>query len=228
MEIGVAAGSQKLIVEGNQLLVSGGTEAVRYLGRELDIFVPKNVEILGKSCFQGCNHIERILFENGSQLRTICRCALASCESLKEIWIPASVEVIGDSAFEMCNGLESCLIGENGNLVRIEKNPFSNCFCLSSFYIPRSVESIGDNCFNKCRSLSRLGFASGESLKTFIGDLNLDEALEKSGLSEISSLFQIEIDVDIGIEEGRMDFCFPGWSSVVDVSSHLVLVQDVA
>jgi hypothetical protein len=65
-------------------------------------------------------------------------------------------------------------------------------------------------------------FESGESLSRFVGDSTLTEVLETFGLGEMSSLLIIEL------EHGGMPFGFYDWSSVVDSSSHLSLVQDIA
>jgi hypothetical protein len=166
---------------------------VRYFGRELDVVVPMNVEILRKSCFQASKEVERVIFDNDSKLRIICRSALYNCSSLRCISIPASVEIIDESVFKSCTGLESCLIDENANLRIIEKEAFGECRTLGSFYIPRSIEIIGENCFHKCVSLHRLMFASSESFNKLIGNSTLDEALEKFGLADISGIMRIEM-----------------------------------
>jgi hypothetical protein len=219
--IRIGTGNQKFILERDLLLTLDGTEIARYFGRDLEVIVLKKVEILRKSCFEASNHAERILFENGSKLLIIGRSALTPCSSLLSILIPASVQKIEEAALKGCNGLESCLIAEKVNLVTIEKEAFSECFSLRSFCVPLSVAGIREKCFDKCVSLHRLRFVSGQSLKSLIGDLMLDEALERFGLYEIWSLFQIEI------EDGGVRCELRGWSPVADGSSHLVLSQDI-
>jgi hypothetical protein len=131
------------------------------------------------------------------------------------------VEVIEEAALRGCCGLESCSVFENADLLQIDKEALSECSSLRSFYIPRSVEGIGDNCFQKCCSLHRLRFASVESLKKFVDNLTLDEALEKFGFEESGSDFRLEFDVE------EVHFEFSGWSSVVDGDSHMTLVHDI-
>jgi hypothetical protein len=220
-EIGVAPGSRNFTANGNLLLTSEGTEIVRYFGRELEVIVPRKVEILGKSCFEDCDRIESLLFENGSKLQRIGRSSLSGCSSLRGISIPVSVEVIEEAALRGCSGLESCLIAEDANLARIRPGAFAECRSLRSFYIPRSVEAIGENCFYKCVSLHRLRFASSESLNQLVGNCKLDEVLETVGLGETLSLLIIEI----GDHEMQVEFL--GWSSVRDDNSYLILVQDI-
>jgi hypothetical protein len=85
--------------------------------------------------------------------------------------------------------------------------------------VPNGVEAIGQNCFKKCASLQQLKFQSAESLKTVVGELKLDVALEHLGLTHISSLFKIAIG------RGTMQFDFAEWTSVVDDNSHLTLIR---
>jgi hypothetical protein len=112
----------------------------------------------------------------------------------------------------MCTGRESCVIVKNEGLKRIEGEEFSECRVPSSLHVPDGVQTISDNCFTECCSVDRLLFQSGESFRQFVRDSTLDEALERLGLDEISSLFGIEI------EDTRVYFELPGCSSVTDES----------
>jgi hypothetical protein len=229
--IQVAPGNRSFIVEGQMLLTLDGAKIVKYFGKERKIVVPIKVEVLGRSCFFESCHLESIVFENGSKLRRICHSALAFCGSLTNIEIPATVEVIEESAFNGCDALEHCSIAANAVLVSIEKEAFMNCHSLRSFDVPRRVKGIGQNCFQNCGAIHRLGFGSGESVKNLIGDLALDEWLEHLGLNDISSLFRIEVSEFSDSEGGGggrgADLEFPGWTSVVDESSHLTLVRPI-
>jgi hypothetical protein len=98
--IEVASGSWNFKIQGDLLATADGKKIVRYVGRGRKVIVPKTVQILWKSCFESCTHIESIVFESGSKLMHIGFSALASCDFLTSIAIPASVEVIEDSAFK--------------------------------------------------------------------------------------------------------------------------------
>jgi hypothetical protein len=219
LAIDVADESCNFKVKGSLLTTANGTEIVRCFGREREIIVSRKVEILGRSCFESCNHVERIVFRSGSKLNRICQSALSGCEFLASIAVPASVITIEESAFKKCDGLESCSIDENANLVRIGKEAFADCRSLRSFYVPKNVDGIGDDCFRGCGSLCTLRFGSGESLSRILGGLTLDERLGNIGFNEISRLFRIEMD------PGEVDLEFPGWVSVVDRGSILIFVQ---
>jgi hypothetical protein len=185
-----------------------------------DVFVPAMIEVLGKSSFESCDYIHSLAFETGSNLKTIGISALADCTSMVAISIPDSVEVIEDGALKGCTGLECVHMNENAKLARIGKESFSKCRCLRSLEVPNGIEVLGQNCFKKCASLQQLKFQSSESLKTVVGELKLDVALEHLGLTHISSLFKIELG------RGAMEMEFAEWTSVVDDNSHLTLTRD--
>jgi hypothetical protein len=91
---------------------------VRYFGRSKKIMIWKEIEVVGKSCFEQAT-IEECAFEPGSQMgvmeeRSFCE------SSLRSIWIPRLVCLLGDSAFLKTetragfqNGSQLALIGES-------------------------------------------------------------------------------------------------------------------
>jgi hypothetical protein len=111
-------------------------------------------------------------------------------------------------------------MNEDANLVEIGNEAFADCCSLRSFDVPRRVARIGHNSFGGCCCIRQLKFRSGESLKNTVGEMTLDDALEGFGFGEISSLFRIEIDY-VGV-----DLEFPGWVSVDDNGSNLILIHD--
>jgi hypothetical protein len=183
-------------------------------------FCAKNIEVLQTSSFESCHHLQTVVFENESKLRTIGFSALRDCISLIGIAILVSVDRIEDEVFRGCHGLESCLIDENGILVKIGKDAFSGCHCLESFYVPRGVEAIGQNSFKQCASLRQLKFQSAEALRNVVGNATLAEFLGQLGFTHISSLFRIEVNnAIIGSD-------YAEWFSGFDASSHLKLSRD--
>jgi hypothetical protein len=209
------------IVRGDMLLTADCRQIVRYFGLGKEVVVPASVELLGRSCFQDSRHLQHVIFENGSRLRRIGVSAFADCENLAGIVIPASVEIIEDEAFKGCSGMEGWMLDEEAALVMIGKKAIAECRSLRSFAVPAIVESIGQGCFAKCFALFRLRFGSANSLKRVVGEMKLDDALEHFGFDEISSLFRIEVT------QGGLDLEFPGWSSVVDADSHLIIVEAI-
>jgi hypothetical protein len=218
-EINLDPGNLRYIVRGKALLTSDGTEIVRSFGFERHVFVAKEIEVLGKSCFESFKFLLELKFESGSTLRKIGRSVLSGCKLLRSIVVPASVTEIEESAFKKCCNLEYCLLDRNAMRVGIGREAFAECSSLRSFYVPRTVEAIGENCFKRCPYFSRHRFGSRDTLKRTMSDMRLDEALERLGVAEISGLFRIELEDDVSA------LSFPGWVPVADESSHLTLVR---
>jgi hypothetical protein len=221
--IRVAPGCVNFKVEGNFLVTSDGTEIVRYFGLDREPHIGKKVQILQKSCFEGCAHIDKVRFEVGSKLERIDRAALRGCQSLSNIEIPASVTIIEESSFEGCTELESCLIATDSSLVTIGANTFAKCTSLRSFSIPRHIAEIGNKCFDECYYLYRLMFQSSESLTRIIGDRSLDDALNGFGVNVSSTLLRIEVEV------GGKELNLSGWVSLDcgEDDLQLTLVRDL-
>jgi hypothetical protein len=221
----VAPGNVNFKIEGTLLVTSDGTEIVRYFGVDREIVVVQKVKVLGKSCFEGCKHLDRIDFEVGSELERIGKAALRNCESLSSIGIPVCVTIIEEGSFEGCDELESCLIEEDSLLVVIGARAFAKCTSLRSFDIPGRVGELGRDCFIGCIHLYQLNFMSSESLKKVVGDRSLDDALSEFGVGTNSSLLMIEVEA-VGME---LKLKFPGWVSASDADGTLQfsLVGDV-
>jgi hypothetical protein len=215
----VSAGSSNFIVDRNLLLTADGREVVRCFGRQREVVVPANVEILGKSCFESCEHLAQVLFDAASKLRRMSCSAFSKCGSLASIAIPASVENIEDEAFNECNAMDYCLMDEDASLIKIGNAAFAECLSLRFLGITRLVESIGQDCFRKGLPLSGLGFDSGDSLKKVVDQMGLDVALKTFGINEVSTVFSIEV------AQGGEGFEFPGWSSFTSADSRLRLVK---
>jgi hypothetical protein len=87
------------------------------------MIIPRNVEILAKSCFAQST-LESLTFENESRLTRIEDSCFSYC-SLKSICIPRNVEILSKSCF-YCSKLESITIESESRLTRIEDSCFSN------------------------------------------------------------------------------------------------------
>jgi hypothetical protein len=169
MEIRLQPGNQNFMIHRKMLLTSDETELVRYFGRDLEVIVPRSVEVLQQSCFHSSNPLEEAVVQGGSKLRKIAAYALCDCASLISIALPALVEAIEEFAFKNCDGLKSCWMQEHAILARIEREAFAECRSLQSFSVPQKVEEIGPKCFCNCVRLSGLKFCRGESLKKIVG-----------------------------------------------------------
>jgi hypothetical protein len=153
MEINVDPGNQRFIIRRNSLLTSDGTEIVRSFGIQREIFVPREVEVLQKSCFESLYYLTEVEFESGSKLKKICRSALSGCLLLISIAVPASVTEIEEFAFKKCNGLEYCWLHVDAMLARIGRSALSFCGSLRSIVVPASVTEIEESAFQACIGL---------------------------------------------------------------------------
>ena len=103
--------------------------AFYYRSALTSIILPRGLETIGTSAFEGCFGLNGISLPDG--LKTIGYRAFLSCTGMTgNLLIPGSVEQIGELAFYNCTGLA-------GNLV-----------------IPGSVEQIGDQAFYNCYNLN--------------------------------------------------------------------------
>ena len=100
-------------------LFFNGTEIIQ-------LIIPEDVSIIGKSVFKGCSYIKSII-------------------------IPNSVTFIDENAFENCSGVESLSLPNNLGYIR--KAAFKGCSSLSELIIPSSVEFIYQEAFANCTSL---------------------------------------------------------------------------
>ena len=93
--------------------------------------IPATVTCIRDYAFSGCTNLEKVIFEEGSQLKTIERCAFFDCSSLKGIELPESLEVMTGLTFWRCSSLES-------------------------IHIPKNVNYFDGSCFKECTSLESI------------------------------------------------------------------------
>jgi hypothetical protein len=74
---------------------------IRYIGNDSEIMIGREVEIISKGCFKGCESILEVKFERGSKLERIESYAFYGI-ALERIQIPMSVDFIGNDCFSGC------------------------------------------------------------------------------------------------------------------------------
>jgi hypothetical protein len=135
---------------------------IQYLGKLTGNFVNQDIEILGKSSFDG-SQIRSLQFESDSKLRRIEALCFHS-SALKSICIPCSVEIICESSFSGCTELEFVSFESNSLLKRLEMKCFADS-SIKSICIPRFVSVLGRLCFSNCRKLNVFAFEANSQLK---------------------------------------------------------------
>jgi hypothetical protein len=106
-DIRVAPENRCFAVRRKMLVTANRSEIVRYFGQDRKVIVGRHIKVIGKSCFEGCNHIDRVVFAKGSGLQRIDAAAFRGCTSLTVISIPASVQIIHESSFKDCDALKA-------------------------------------------------------------------------------------------------------------------------
>ena len=137
-------------------IVTSIDESAFYRNSSLtEVTLPASIESIGRQAFIGCSNLTAIIFDGGSNLKTIGANAF-ELSGLTSITIPASVEGIGGRAFWLCSGLESITFEASSNLRSIGDGAFSQCDHpnLTNITIPSPVSAIGGSAFGGCAHLA--------------------------------------------------------------------------
>ncbi len=106
--------------------------------------------------FQGCESLQKIIFQEGSTLETIDVYAFYMA-GITSIHILASVVSIGGDAFESCANLTTITFEQNSRLETIAEYAFCDCSNLTSIVFPSGVTAISEyDPFMLCDNLSTL------------------------------------------------------------------------
>ena len=198
--INVESGNSYYSSENGILYNADKTEIIKYPeGKtETEITIPAGVSDIGYNAFSYCRNLEKVEFEENSQLTTINNCAFQYCSLLKEITIPASVTSIGSDAFYNCSKLEKVIFPENSQLTTINNCAFQYCSSLKEITIPASVTSIGSDAFYNCSKLEKVEFAENSQLTT----------INNYAFQSCSSLKEITIPVSVtSVSYGVFNSC---------------------
>jgi hypothetical protein len=141
------------------------------------ICIPASVEVIrfcspaDDNCLVEDSAVERITFEEGSQLREIQKASFSGCYSLESICLPASVQSMEGSSFRWSSLSEVSV--ESGNRFFRASGPFLLDFAgvrivryfgsENTITIPSEIETLGDSCFSFC-SMRTVRFESMSKL----------------------------------------------------------------
>jgi hypothetical protein len=129
---------------------------IRYFGSESQVFIKREIEVIGEFCFCRCRSVCEVIFEEGSRLRQIEESAFDG-SGLTKIRIPSSVEAIGQFCFYVCESLCEVTFEEASRLQRIQSWTFMSSG-LTRISLPSSVKSIGRQALSLCKSLREVVF----------------------------------------------------------------------
>jgi hypothetical protein len=111
-----------------------------YCGSMRSLCVPASVTEMGLFCFQDCEALAIVTFEQPSRLSVFGPMVFSGCLSLHTVCIPASTTVIGRQCFDGCCCLSVLTFAPESKLSRIDEYAFAGCSALHQFCLPPSVE----------------------------------------------------------------------------------------
>lgn len=100
----------------------------KYNGSSVDVIIPDNVSIIGKSAFINCKGLKTVIIPNS--VREIDDYAFWGCSNLKTINIPNGIEVIGIDVFKGCDSLGMIQLPDSAQQIKIRG------YCKVCGYIP--------------------------------------------------------------------------------------------
>ena len=157
------------------------TKLISFPGnKEGNFVIPNTVEILGFGAFEN-SKLEKLEFEEGTNLSTIALRSFYNMVNLKKIDIPKSVVSINYYAFAMCKSLETINFASDCKLTGIYEGAFYGCINLKNIIIPEFICEISDYAFSGCLSLTNIPILENNKL-LHIGDY----AFANSGLEEVN------------------------------------------
>jgi hypothetical protein len=161
--ISIESDSEHFVIQNGFLINIIQQKLIHDFLNSSNITIPADIEIIGSSCFCGCESLLSISFESNLQLTRIESKAFSSA-SLQSIVIPRSVEIICSLCFVCCESLSSVTFESDSQLTRIESQAFAYS-ALQSILIPRSVEILCSSCFSNCEFLLSVSFEHPSHLK---------------------------------------------------------------
>jgi len=163
--------------------------------------IPKSVKTIYSSCFNSCNKLTSVTFEENSQLTFIDSYVFVNCVLLPSIVIPNLVTSVGAYAFQNCPFLTSVTLPVNPLFKTIGESAFQDCPLLTSITIPETVTTLGNSCFNGCnlssitipKSVTTAGatpFSNNNAVKTIVinSSVCLDVRNLKCSLQPVESI----------------------------------------
>ena len=153
------------------------------------VVIPKNVKTIDFAAFRDCINLEKVTFEDGSQLETLGNFAdidatsftagpFFSCTNLKTINLPVSVKYIGDSTFRNCSNLN--IQFDLSNIEKIGHYAFGSCNNLESNVNLQNVNYLGQGAFYDCQKITNLNLSEDITIiknYSFYNCMNLQDAL---------------------------------------------------
>lgn len=125
------------------------------------IFIPKSVTSIGDKAFSECSNLETVIFEEGSNLKTLGSSVFYKCMALQSIELPYGLETIGSTVFEDCREITTITLPSTITSFASSYCMFRNCMKLTSINLPDCMTEIGYRAFDSCQSLTSIRVPEG-------------------------------------------------------------------
>lgn len=206
-----------------------------------EIVLPKNLETIGRSAFEGCSLLGEVKLP--ATLKSIGDRAFSECNSLAgDIIIPAGCTELGAEAFKNCYAINNVSIKSTG-LSEIKESSFENCRSIDNVELASGIVTIGNSAFAEAGILS-INFPAG--LKEigenafygcfYLTNVNLPSSLNTIGTGAFSQSGLVGINLPANITviedstfEGCNDLRYVNLSSgLTSLGSHAIASPSVS
>lgn len=138
-------------------------DVLEFARRDIKIaLIPSFIKIIRPFAFNCCKKLQKIEFQENSELVLIDNHAFAS-SSIEKVIIPPTVKTIGEGAFSYCSTLTQVESSIDSQLTEIENKAFE-ATSINEILIPASVLSIENSVFNNCYKLKKVEFTEDSNL----------------------------------------------------------------
>jgi hypothetical protein len=160
-------------VSGDFLLSFDGRVLIHYFGRDRQLRIERDIEVLSKNAFALYRDISSIEFLNGSKLRRIESHAFSNCRFLQSLCIPSFVDTIDGSAFAN-SGIREILVSDGNRHFRVlaEFLLTAEDFCLIRYFglaatvtVLPEIAALSKGSFSNCSLIRTLLFESDSKLR---------------------------------------------------------------
>ena len=143
-----------IFAQGSQLQIIGEGAFSGCYTLTGEIEIPNTVENIESGAFNGCPLVEKFVFQDGSQLKSIGTNAFRWLDKVENFVLPEGVTEIPEDAFRGCTHLKEFVVP--ASVKNIEKEAFYNCTELQMVTIPDGVRTIANDAFGGCTKIKTI------------------------------------------------------------------------
>jgi hypothetical protein len=171
INLAIAPGNRRFEMRDSFLVQIPEQRLARYFGTDIDVVVPADIRVFGRSCFSRCSHLTSIVCGDDSELREIEHRAMFDIDV--PFHIPASVQTINGSAFAGPT-MRCVTVDKKSRHFRIDgeflldyerKTLIRYLGGASRLTLDGKIEVIGQGCFYSHRFLIRCNLEEGSQAR---------------------------------------------------------------